>query len=102
MFLLDDCRCGSNIAEVSEGTATAEQVLGLIRDEGIVELGDGFGAGEDLFEAGLDSMAVMQLLVAAGERFGVVLEAGDVTRENFATAGALAGLIAKRQEAGDA
>ncbi len=68
----------------------------MIRDEGIVELDGGFGGGDDLFEAGLDSMAVMQLLVAAGERFGVMLEAGDVTRENFSTAEALARLIAER------
>ena len=68
----------------------------MIRAEGIIELDGQFGSGDDLFEAGLDSMAVMQLLVAAGERFGVTLEPGDVTRENFATAEALARLIAGR------
>lgn len=74
----------------------ADEILGVIREEGIVDLADGFGAGDDLFEAGLDSMAVMQLLVAAGERFGVTLEVGDVTKENFATAEALARLIGAR------
>lgn len=85
-----------NISDVSDGRVMADEILGVIREEGIVELADGFGAGDDLFEAGLDSMAVMQLLVAAGERFGVTLEVGDVTKENFATAEALARLIGAR------
>lgn len=68
----------------------------MLRVEGIVELPEGFGAGDDLFAAGLDSMAVMQLLVAVGERWGVQLEAAEVTRENFATAAALAGLLGRR------
>ena len=72
---------------------TAAGILGLIREEGIVDLADDFGTADDLFEAGLDSMAVMQLLVAAGERFGVTLAAADVTRENFGTADALAAVI---------
>ena len=96
MFRLDDRVGESNIGPVSGGGVTAEEILGLIREEGIVELGNGFGAGDDLFEAGLDSMAVMQLLVAAGERFDVTLDAGDVTRENFVTAQALARLIGGR------
>jgi len=87
----------SNIGGVSDGSLLAEEILAVIREEGIVELADGFGSGDDLFEAGLDSMAVMQLLVAAGERFGVTLDVGDVTRENFATAEALARLIGERK-----
>ena len=86
----------SNIGGVSDGSVFADEILAVIREEGIVELADGFGPGDDLFEAGLDSMAVMQLLVAAGELFGVMLDVGDVTRENFATAGALARLIGER------
>lgn len=69
------------------------EVLTLIREEGIADLGEDFGVDGDLFLAGLDSMAVMQLLVAVGERWAVVLEAGDVTKENFGTASALAKLI---------
>jgi acyl carrier protein len=78
---------------VSDGKVSAEEILGLIREEGIVDVAEEFGAGDDLFEAGLDSMAVMQLLVAAGERFGVNIDAGDVTRENFANCETLAEMI---------
>jgi acyl carrier protein len=74
------------------------QVLAVIREEGVVELGPGFGVADDLFVAGLDSMAVMQLLVALEERFGVAFAAEDVSRERFRTAAALAGLLeAKRR-----
>lgn len=75
----------------------AAAVLQLVRDEGIIEAGDDFGPDDDLFAAGLDSMAVMQLLVAAGERWGVHFDAADVTKENFATAAALANLIKARR-----
>jgi acyl carrier protein len=78
-------------------TDTAAEILELIRDEGIVGLEEGVGAEGDLFAAGLDSMAVMQLLVAVGERWGVMLEAGDVTKENFGTASALAKLVDARK-----
>ncbi len=47
---------------MSDGSQLAGEILAVIREEEIVELTDGFGPGSDLFEAGLDSMAVMQLI----------------------------------------
>jgi len=37
----------------------------------------------DLFESGLDSMAIMQLLIAIETRMGKAIPVSDVTRENF-------------------
>lgn len=71
----------------------AVRVLEAIRAEGIVELPGDFGVGDDLFVAGLDSMAVMQLLVVLEERFGVAFAVEDVTRERFRSAAALAELL---------
>jgi acyl carrier protein len=48
----------------------------------------------DLFEAGLDSMAIMQLLIRIETEFGVQLRLADITRENFSTVRKIAGLIA--------
>lgn len=74
----------------------AADVIELIRGEGIAELDSGFGPDDDLFVAGLDSLALMQLLVLVRERFGVALRAGDMTRENLRTPRLLAALIERR------
>ena len=81
---------GMRDATSDNGQIRADQVLDLIRAEGILTLKDDFGGEDDLFLAGLDSMAVMQLLVALEERFGVGFAAADVTRERFRSASGLA------------
>ncbi len=73
------------------------EVIGWLRSEEILMLEEGFTVGDDLFQAGLDSMAVMQLVVAAEEQFGVQLQAGDLTKENLTTAESLATLIRERR-----
>lgn len=78
----------------------ATAILGLLRDERIVDLDPRFGPDDDLFAAGLDSMAVMQLLVAIGEHWDIHLAAADVTREHFATASALGRLVEARSGPG--
>ena len=45
------------------GAPTAEDVIGMLREEGIVELPADFPVHGDLFAEGMDSMAVMQLIV---------------------------------------
>lgn len=73
-----------------------EEVIDWLNEEGIVDLGDGFPVDGDLFSAGLDSMAVMQLVVAAEERSGVILGPGDMTRANLSTPRSLASLISSK------
>lgn len=75
---------------------TADQVLVMLREEGIAELAEDFPADGDLFAAGMDSMAVMQLIVVAEERFGAVIGPEDAGRENLETPAALARLIGRR------
>lgn len=50
----------------------------------------------DLFEAGMDSLGTMQLLVRIEQRFGIQLPAADLTRENAST---VAGWVKLMQEA---
>ncbi len=50
-------------------------------------------AGSDLYTLGLDSMAIMQLLILIEEEYGVSLPESSLTRENFSTARQLAHLI---------
>lgn len=76
---------------------TPQEVIEMLREEGIADLPEGFPAEGDLFAAGMDSMAVMQLIVIAEERFGAVIAPQDADRENLGTPRDLAALIGRRQ-----
>lgn len=78
---------------------TPEVVIEWLEEEGLVELGEGFSADGDLFASGLDSMAVMQLVVAAEQSFGTVLGPADMTRANLSTPRALAALLTEKSSA---
>lgn len=72
------------------------ELIDWLNDEGVLELDWDFPEDGDLFTAGLDSMAAMQLVVAVEDRFGIELGPEDLTRENLATPTTLAALIAAR------
>ncbi len=74
-----------------------DEVIAMLREEGLVELSGDAGPDTDLFEAGLDSMAVMQLIVVIEERFGVALGAADASQEVLGTPARLAATISSRQ-----
>lgn len=68
-------------------------LIDWLNGEGLLELDWDFPEDGDLFTAGLDSMAVMQLVVAVEDEYGVELTPDDLTRENLATPRTLATLI---------
>lgn len=76
------------------------ELLRLVRDHLLDGLDDDFDALSSLPEAGLDSMAIMQLLLLIEERFGVWLPEEDLTRENFACIRSLTRAVARRHAAG--
>lgn len=51
----------------------------------------------DLFDLGLDSMAIMQLLLLIEDEFGIALDPADLSRDNFRTPGRIAGLLASKR-----
>ncbi len=55
-------------------------------------------AERPLVDAGLDSVAVLQLVAALEERFDVALAETDLTAENMATLGSLVRLLRRRTE----
>lgn len=75
---------------------TTTELIDWLSHEGIVELDWDFPEDGDLAAAGLDSMAVMRLVVALGEEYGMELEPEDLTRANLASPLALAELIWSR------
>lgn len=75
-----------------------QQILDAI-GERILELPAGFSAESDLYDAGLDSMATMQLMLLLEERFGVNLPESHISCANFRTVHQLARLVEKCQAA---
>jgi acyl carrier protein len=71
-------------------------ILRILR-EGFLDAGATLSPATDLFETGLDSMAVMQLQLAIEDEFGVTIEPVDLSRDNFRTATDIAALIRSKQ-----
>ncbi len=61
-----------------------KQLVTLIRER-LLETQPGFDADSNLYDNGLDSMAIMQLLVLVEEEYGVAIPESDLTRHNFST-----------------
>lgn len=59
----------------------------------ILEEGAPIDDATDLHEAGLDSMATMQLLIRIEQQFGVQIPATQLTRENLSTVSNLARIV---------
>ena len=76
-----------------------EPQLVTMISERLLETQPGFNADSNLYEAGLDSMALMQLLILVEEEYGVSIPEGDLTRQNFSTTRHLAQLIRERRAA---
>lgn len=74
-----------------------KDIVEMLREEGIVDLPAHAADDVDLFDAGLDSMAVMQLIVIIEERWGVVLGAADAHRDALGTPARLAETINSRR-----
>lgn len=75
-----------------------EDLIQLIRTE-VLDTTEPLTPQSDLFAAGLDSMGIMQLLLAIEDRFGVAIDPLDLSRENFSTAERIVALIAARKTA---
>ncbi len=71
------------------------QLADLIRER-LLDLPCDFGAETNLYEAGLDSMGIMHLLLAIEDRFGILLPEADVSQKNFCTLANLGRLLRNR------
>lgn len=72
-------------------------VIELLTSEHILEPQEPLAPDTDLFSMGLDSMAMMQLLLLIEERFQLTINPAEMTRERFATASALAGFLGEKR-----
>ncbi len=81
---------GTDSGELSR---TIAGVLDEVLPDG---LPPGWPAGRPLTEAGLDSVAMLELVTALESRFGIRFAPGDMDAANFGTLADLAALVARR------
>jgi acyl carrier protein len=72
----------------------AQRIFEILRDE-ILEVDGSFTPRSSLVEAGLDSLAVTQLMLAIEEQTGVWVDESLLTPENLESAEALAACVAE-------
>lgn len=80
----------------NKNSPSPTELIDWLNDEGVLELEWDFPEDGDLFAAGMDSMAVVQLVAAVEDRFEIELGPEDLTKANLATPTTLAALIAQR------
>ncbi len=76
---------------------TIEAALLEMIANNLLETPPDFSIESDLFAAGLDSMAIMQLLVMIEDGFGVAIPPEEMTTENFGTIKAITALVLQYQ-----
>ncbi len=76
--------------------AELESGLSVLIAERLPELPEGFTPDTNLYDAGLDSMGIMHLLLAIEDRYGILIPEADVSQKNFCTVGNLAALLHAR------
>ena len=71
------------------------QLLALIRER-LLDLPEEFTADANLYEAGLDSMGIMHLLLMIEREYGLTIPDNDLTRHQLSAVRHLAALICER------
>jgi acyl carrier protein len=80
--------------KLPDPSVVKKELLTLI-GERLLVLPENFGTQDDLQEAGLDSMAIIQLLVLLEEKYDVSLPDAALSIENFRSAEMLTKLLQK-------
>jgi acyl carrier protein len=69
-----------------------QRIFDIVRED-ILTVDDGFTQQSSLIEAGLDSLALTQLMLAIEENTGVWVDESLLNEETLASVAALAGLV---------
>jgi len=81
------------MAETPDAIVKKVASLFEILSSEILEIPPEFQITDDLFDAGLDSMSIMRLLIHIEGAFGCRIPVNQVSRENFSTVQKIAALI---------
>ena len=74
----------TTMTDLNDPTEKTKKLIEIISAE-ILETGPDFNEHTNLYDAGLDSMATMQLLIRIEQNFGVQLPATKLTKANLST-----------------
>ncbi len=74
-----------------------ETSLRRLVDEQLFALDESVTATSDLHAEGLDSLALMQLILLLEREFAISIDPADLDRENFSSLEKMASLIARKQ-----
>ena len=77
-----------------------KSVFDAVRENLFPDLPADFGLDGSFYDAGLDSMGIMQMVLILEERFACTIQPTDLTRANFLSASSLASLIRKTSSSG--
>ena len=72
---------------------TAESIISLLTEHHLLETDEPLMPDSDLFTLGLDSLAMMHLMLHLERAFGITMPTSAITRETFATPEKLAALV---------
>jgi acyl carrier protein len=78
---------------------TPKALIELFEEQAILEESESLQPHTDLFAAGMDSMALMQLVLHLEDQFGVAVQPAEITRECFSTPQSLADFLQCKQAA---
>ena len=70
-----------------------EKQLVTLISERLLEVSGDFSADSNLYDAGLDSMAIMQLLILLEQEYGIAIPDNDLTRHRLSSVRNLAALL---------
>ena len=76
---------------------TPTDSLRALIDAELFPLDESVTDATDLYSEGLDSMALMQLILLLEQEFGIAIVPEDLDRENFSTLGKMAEFISRKQ-----
>lgn len=84
--------------QVNTATVVDDVKAVVVETLGVEDRAETIGAATPLLGSlpELDSMAVLELVLALEERFGIVIEGEDVTAEAFETLGTLSAFVAEK------
>lgn len=70
--------------------------LRTLIDGELFALDESVGSQTDLHAEGLDSLALMQLILLLEREYGITIQPGDLDRVNFSTLEKLAGFVSRK------
>ncbi len=79
-----------------------EEIFAFISKELVPDRNLSFDPEQNLLEAGLDSVAMMELIVWLEDNYKITIDTEDLLPENFGTLNAMAGYVEQAGRAGQA